>query len=148
MVASHMLSLCQRTRTSAELLYFDLDGFKAINDSEGHAAGDRLLKRFSKLLVKSFRNADVIARLGGDEFVVLMTASQDACATALARLEKMAREDADPEVRQLLWSVGKVAYDPARHDCVDSLLADGDRRMYQNKQEKRAASSSRNPGRH
>ncbi|MDH3435275.1 MAG: sensor domain-containing diguanylate cyclase, partial [Gammaproteobacteria bacterium] len=65
-IANHMMSLCRRTGTDIELAFFDLDGFKEVNDSYGHAAGDELLRHFAKLLIKCFRTADVIGRLGGD----------------------------------------------------------------------------------
>ncbi len=90
LIADHLLSLCRRTGTTAEIAFFDLDGFKAINDTYGHAAGDDLLKHFAKLLVKCFRTADAIGRLGGDEFVVLLSNSQGGARTALDRLQEMA----------------------------------------------------------
>jgi diguanylate cyclase (GGDEF)-like protein len=141
MVASHMLSLCKRTNTVAELLYFDLDGLKSTNDTQGHAAGDALLQKFSRLLITCFRDADVVARLGGDEFVVLMTASNRSCDIALARLAEMAGEESPGDTPDLAWSVGKVVYDPLRHNSVQSLLSEGDMRMYQHKESKRTAAS-------
>lgn len=139
MVASHMLSLCRRTGTDAELIFFDLDGFKEINDVHGHLVGDEMLKHFAKLLVKCFRTADVVARLGGDEFVVLLTATKGASDEALRRLEKMASEECDGVLKQLAWSVGTFEFDPERHDSIECLLADADTRMYADKSDRRAA---------
>lgn len=137
LVARHMLSLCRRTDTEAELVYFDLDGFKLINDTHGHNAGDDLLSYFAGLLVKCFRTADVIARLGGDEFVVLMAASQEASEIALARLDKLAAQ-ADSELkRKLAWSAGAVRFDQDRHDSVERLMEDADTQMYANKKQRR-----------
>lgn len=62
------------------LVFIDLDRFKAVNDSAGHAAGDRLLREISAVMKKMLRADDVLARLGGDEFGVLMPA----CPTELA----------------------------------------------------------------
>lgn len=73
------LTNCVRKALSREncqypvaVLYLDLDGFKQVNDSYGHATGDQLLKRFSQRLRHAVRDSDVVARLGGDEFAVLI----------------------------------------------------------------------------
>lgn len=136
-VARHMLSLCRRTSTDAELVYFDLDGFKMLNDTHGHSAGDKMLSYFAGLLIKCFRTADVVARLGGDEFVVLMTASQEASDVALARLERLAAAAESDLKKQLAWSVGSVSFDQDRHDSVERLLEDADAQMYANKKQTR-----------
>jgi len=73
--AEHMIEKGKLTQTEPEhfsILFIDLDGFKAINDTQGHQYGDRALRTFSSLLKQSFREADVISRWGGDEFVVLL----------------------------------------------------------------------------
>ena len=139
LVADHLLSLCRRTETSAELVYFDLDGFKGVNDSHGHAAGDKLLQHFARLLVKCFRRADVIGRLGGDEFVVLLGDSAGCSTVALERLRNMADEPDCEILRKLDWSVGTVQFDPDRHDSVEDLLAEADASMYDDKRQRRAA---------
>jgi diguanylate cyclase (GGDEF)-like protein len=62
---------CQRYGHSAFVICVDLDGLKAINDSQGHAAGDMLIRKAAKALRGAAREQDVVARLGGDEFAVL-----------------------------------------------------------------------------
>lgn len=139
MFANHTLEVCRRTKTPAELAFFDLDGFKAINDTFGHAAGDDMLKHFAGLLMNCFRNADAIGRLGGDEFAVLLVGSDGDSDKALNRLRALAA-DADCEVRQRIdWSVGTARYDPARHSTVESLLVEADALMYDAKVSRRAA---------
>ncbi|MBT8065638.1 MAG: sensor domain-containing diguanylate cyclase [Gammaproteobacteria bacterium] len=133
LVGDHLLSLCRRTGTSAEVAFFDLDGFKAINDTYGHAAGDDLLKHFAKLLVKCFRTADAVGRLGGDEFVVLLSNSADGAKPAIDRLEKLAAQTECKIREKLAWSVGVISFDPDRHANIEHLLAEADSRMYDDK---------------
>jgi diguanylate cyclase (GGDEF)-like protein len=137
-IARHILSLCRRTATDAEMVFFDLDGFKAINDTFGHMAGDRLLQLFARLLTKCFRSNDVVARVGGDEFVVLMTGTATTDA-ALQRLRELAQYEGTSTEGELRWSVGHVSFDPARHLTLESMIADADSRMYEDKLQRRKA---------
>ncbi|MGI9271204.1 MAG: sensor domain-containing diguanylate cyclase [Woeseiaceae bacterium] len=138
-IGRHMLSLCSRVDTPAELVFFDLDGFKEVNDTHGHDAGDEILKYFAKLLTRSFRSTDVVARLGGDEFVVLMADSDIQSDAALNRLRKACDDSCHALKGAINWSSGRVAYDPERHTTIESLLADADSKMYEDKVRKRLA---------
>jgi diguanylate cyclase (GGDEF)-like protein len=72
------ISFAGRYGTPASLVYFDLDGFKLVNDTFGHAGGDAVLAHFSEILLANVRETDVVARLGGDEFGILLShANQD-----------------------------------------------------------------------
>ena len=72
------ISLASRYGTPASLIYFDLDGFKLVNDTHGHAAGDAVLEHFADILQQSVRDSDSVGRLGGDEFGILLShANQD-----------------------------------------------------------------------
>lgn len=66
------MSFVERYKRTAAVLYLDLDGFKAINDGYGHAAGDEVLRRVGRLLVDQVRESDVVGRLGGDEFALIL----------------------------------------------------------------------------
>ena len=72
-LAEQTIAMCRRVGEPATLLYFDLDDFKTINDTLGHAGGDRVLRTFADRLRATFRDSDVVARVGGDEFCVLLT---------------------------------------------------------------------------
>jgi diguanylate cyclase (GGDEF)-like protein len=131
-LAQHTLGLCRRSDQRAALLYFDLDGFKQVNDKFGHAEGDRALTSFATLLLSTFRSSDVIARLGGDEFAVLASGTDElAVRSALGRLGE-AVSDHNALARRghdLQYSVGTSFYDPAEDTTVDELLAIADTEM-------------------
>jgi len=69
---SHAISLSNRSSNMLTVMFLDLDGFKNINDTMGHAIGDRLLVEVSKRLLTTLRSCDVISRIGGDEFVIMI----------------------------------------------------------------------------
>jgi diguanylate cyclase (GGDEF)-like protein len=134
-IASRVLALCRRQGVPATLVAIDLDGFKQINDRCGHAAGDVVLQKFADLLLKHFRDSDVIGRLGGDEFCVL--AGGATAAQVQASLERLqagfghsALGKAHPG---LAWSAGIVEFDPASSLDLDALLEAADQRMYRAK---------------
>jgi diguanylate cyclase (GGDEF)-like protein len=77
-------TFAQRYGAPASLVYFDLDGFKAINDRYGHAAGDAALKAVADRLIANVRDSDVIGRMGGDEFAIVLVQADHATAQAKA----------------------------------------------------------------
>jgi diguanylate cyclase (GGDEF)-like protein len=68
---SGALARMSRSKQALALMYLDLDGFKGVNDTMGHAAGDELLKQFGERVKKNLRTSDTVARLGGDEFTII-----------------------------------------------------------------------------
>ncbi|MBL8544974.1 MAG: GGDEF domain-containing protein [Hyphomonadaceae bacterium] len=66
------MSEVERYKTSASVIYLDLDGFKALNDAYGHSAGDAILRNVGLILLDSVRESDIVGRLGGDEFGVIL----------------------------------------------------------------------------
>ncbi|WP_431103201.1 diguanylate cyclase domain-containing protein [Roseateles noduli] len=81
------LALARRERQQVAVCYLDLDGFKAVNDAQGHDAGDQLLQTVAARLTAGIRPLDTVARLGGDEFVLVLTCIEDGgWRTVLARV--------------------------------------------------------------
>lgn len=117
----------------ATLMFADLDGLKAINDSFGHDAGDEAIQQMAKLLVRTFRATDVLARLGGDEFLVLAVDADAARGAELRErvMSKIAARNAEPGHRFALgMSIGLVSIDPARPRPLSELISDADAAMY------------------
>jgi diguanylate cyclase (GGDEF)-like protein len=116
------LAAAARTGDRVHVVMLDLDGFKAINDSHGHLAGDRLLRELAAAWEPLVRGSDALARLGGDEFAVLLSGCDDAEAEEIA--ERL-REAAPPGHTV---SAGVARWDGAEHG--DDLLARADAALY------------------
>jgi diguanylate cyclase (GGDEF)-like protein len=135
-LAQHTLNICRRMGKPATLLYFDLDRFKRINDTHGHAEGDCALRVFARSLLAVLRNSDVIGRLGGDEFGVLLTGAHSASAKIVVSRVKAwiaAEEAAGGRDYEIQFSVGQIEYDNAVHHSIADMLSVADAAMYENK---------------
>ncbi|BFM10306.1 hypothetical protein R50072_04590 [Simiduia litorea] len=138
----HSMDIAKRNKTMLALLMFDLDHFKYVNDSFGHAAGDQLLKLVTDKLSKRFREQDCLCRLGGDEFTLVLDniASPDAAARVaediIQMLSKPWRLANEIEVR-ISASVGISLY-PSHGDSAEELLQQADTSLYSAKAEGRA----------
>lgn len=119
------------------LLFIDLDGFKEVNDTLGHEAGDHLLKEFAARLLGVVRKTDTVARLGGDEFVILLEHLADAASDVPAIADKILDMACAPfayrdNICRVSASVGIGLFD---HQCTaDQLLSRADDAMYVAKQ--------------
>jgi len=137
-----ILARARRARAGIALMYLDIDRFKQINDTLGHATGDAVLQAFAQRLTQSVRATDTVARLGGDEFVVILEGLHgEAEPQFVARkiLAAIARPlDIEGRALDITTSIG-VAWcadvgDSARAEqCAQSLLARADEALYQAK---------------
>jgi len=132
------LSRAGRQRTRSALVFLDLDGFKAVNDGLGHAAGDTVLQTMAERLRGGTRTSDLVARIGGDEFTVLvqnLARADDAALVARGLLDRLARPcKADDHEVKLSASAGISVY-PDDGTDADTLLRNADLAMYRSKQE-------------
>lgn len=123
------------------VLMLDLDGFKAINDTLGHAAGDEVLRITAARMLHALRSGDVLGRLGGDEFACLLQNVGEA-ANVAHLADKLAASIASPmQVAgrrvELRSSLG-MAITPEDGGCIDSLLTSADAAMYRAKRDRQA----------
>jgi diguanylate cyclase (GGDEF)-like protein len=131
--AERELERARRYGHPMALAYVDVRGLKAVNDTEGHRAGDRLLREVVLMLGESARTHDLVGRIGGDELAVLLAEQAEPGAAAMAR---RVREQV-PAHRAALglptaWDVTiGTASHPEDGDTLDDLLAAADRRMYE-----------------
>lgn len=130
------LARSQREQTRLALLYIDLDKFKQVNDTFGHAAGDLLLKEVASRLKECVRGADTVARMSGDEFVVLLENVQ-ATEHAAMVAEKIRNAISQPILisgrsLRILPSIGVARY-PENGESGQQLLTCADEAMYQEK---------------
>lgn len=138
-LGQHSLNLGMRAGITCMMVFFDLDGFKDINDRFGHAEGDRALVAFAERMRNVFRETDVFGRIGGDEFAVLLSGADDTnLDTVLARFAEAIRDYNDTARRgyDLAYSVGRVVHQ-RDSGLIENLLAQADLLMYENKQRKR-----------
>ena len=126
------MASARRYGEDLSLVYFDLNGFKAVNDTYGHAAGDAALKHAADVLAANVRDSDVVGRMGGDEFAVILTrAAPENAAKRAAQLASLV--EAEPVAwrsQRFFLSVawGVRPFDPEKEAA--ELLAEADAAMY------------------
>jgi len=129
-------AMCRARRVNrpCALLFLDMDGFKAVNDSHGHEEGDELLRQFGERLLQGVRKTDMVARLAGDEFVVVLEMladavhAEDTARKLLARLkEPFALRTTSVTVGA---SIGVALHRPEDEPDLDAWLARADHAMY------------------
>jgi diguanylate cyclase (GGDEF)-like protein len=129
---SRTLAFCERYHAPAALVFFDMDAFKAVNDTWGHAAGDAALQVVAASLAEHVRESDVVGRLGGDEFAVILAQAEREAAEAKAADLKRRIED-EPlvfggQAIPLRLSYGVRAFEPGLEAA--QMLAEADAAMF------------------
>jgi len=137
-VAAQRLKAAEHSTKATFLFYFDMNDFKVINDTWGHAAGDEALVKMAEVLRQTFRDTDVIARMGGDEFVALALNCGEVTNSVLARLRnELAQQNARTALAgggyTLSTGVGIARFLPEAPRSLQALLASADRELYQDK---------------
>lgn len=127
----------RRNRSHMAVVCLDLDGFKEVNDTLGHPAGDRLLQMVARRLLAAVREEDTVARLGGDEFTIALwqvTGTEDAGTVAAKLIDAVARPyTIDSQIVTVTTSVGISIY-PFHGEDVDALVKRADLALYRAKQ--------------
>jgi len=132
---NRVVAYARRYGEAAGLVYFDIDNFKFVNDTYGHAAGDEVLKHLATAIIENVRETDVVGRMGGDEFAVILARSDEETAHAKAR--SMAAMIAErPLVFEgveipLSISVGAISFTGEEEPAA--MLARADLAMYRDK---------------
>jgi diguanylate cyclase (GGDEF)-like protein/PAS domain S-box-containing protein len=134
---SQAINLARRDRCGLAVLFLDLDQFKLINDTLGHATGDRLLIEIARRLQHEVRDGDTLARVGGDEYTLLLRNiidGNDAVRVAQKVLDTIARPvEVDGQRLYLTTSIGICVY-PADGEEAEALLTNADIAMYRAKE--------------
>jgi diguanylate cyclase (GGDEF)-like protein len=132
-LAGQHQELAIRESSPFAIMFADLNGLKKLNDSMGHAVGDRALRKVATVLKASVRDADIVARRGGDEFVILLHHADPTNADPVgARVRQRLSEDTTPGegVAAVSVSIGTASYSPDHPASVADLLVEADRNMW------------------
>lgn len=131
----YTIAMAARERKPMAVAYIDIDDFKRVNDTQGHAGGDRILQLIARVLRESIRRTDLVARLGGDEFALVLPNTDLAGAEQLiAKTTQMLRDALRSEPLAVTCSVGVVAFQSPPQTAEEAITA-ADSLMYKVKHE-------------
>ena len=114
------------------VIFIDLDGFKEVNDTKGHAEGDRVLRAVAEIIRTQFRNADIVSRFGGDEFMVYAP-KQRSSAGGQEAADRVVEAISSADLG-VTCSVGSAERPPYDMTPVETLIRKADRAMYRAKE--------------
>ncbi|MBI5109314.1 MAG: GGDEF domain-containing protein [Rhodocyclales bacterium] len=128
--APALVSLCRRDHSPLVIAYVDLDNFKKVNDTRGHARGDEILRIAARLMQSNLRASDLLARFGGDEFAALLPkVSIDGARELLERLRQAFEIAMRAENCDVTVSIGAVVFDPVP-ETLEEAIREADSVMY------------------
>lgn len=129
---TRMISYAERYDAVGSVLYFDVNGMKAINDRFGHSAGDAALTHFARLLVENVRDTDVVGRLGGDEFGVILAQADERQAKekATSLVKTIAATPFDWQGEKLLLSCAVGIHQFLAKQSAETAITAADADMY------------------
>ena len=145
----HALTRTARTGLDVAVVYLDLDGFKMINDTRGHEAGDRVLREVAARLTSVVRSSDTVSRLGGDEFAILIEGSPGVLDEAETLAERVLQSLTVPFIVDLQHVVLSASIGIALGDIAcnaSSMMRDADIAMYRAKTTGKAKWALYEPG--
>ena len=134
-----VIAQAARSKKQVAVMMLDLDYFKPVNDTLGHATGDLLLKETAKRLISCLRDCDTAARLGGDEFTVLLTElsdPQDTIVIAQRILDKISQPFIFGKQKCVVTASIGISFYPAHGDNHEILLKNADKAMYRAKKQR------------
>jgi len=139
---SQMIVVARRRGAPLGVLFIDLDDFKLVNDTQGHAAGDELLKEAARRLLSAVRQGDTVARISGDEFAVILgdlARADDAALVAQKIIDRLGKGFAIRGQEMFVTASIGIATFPVDGDNAETLLGAADAAMYRAKQAGRNA---------
>jgi diguanylate cyclase (GGDEF)-like protein len=138
-LVDHSVKVCRRNQWSMTFILFDLNKFKAINDTYGHHEGDFVLTTFAQIMLDSFRDSDVIGRLGGDEFVAMLSDSDDGKTDLILERFSAAIDQANDTLNkpyQIEYSAGVMHFQHDTDQSIEDMIQEADAAMYEQKKGK------------
>jgi len=138
------LAMHERYEHPSCVLYFDLNDFKRINDTYGHAAGDAAIKHVAKMLSENLRESDFLARIGGDEFAIILYYANEENARERGRklVEKIIHTPFNFNGRTLFASTALGVHALRKGDDVETALSAADTSMYVDKRRNKEAAGT------
>ncbi len=129
-LAGREFNRCDRMGKGISIAYLDIDDFKRVNDSLGHAAGDAVLRLFGSCLQNNTRKSDIVARVGGDEFTILLVdTTQSLAPVAMRQIEKQILAELKRSNLPVTFTVGLATFDRVP-ESVEAALETADGLMY------------------